>query len=363
MLPPRTWAPRGRRGRGQRLSTGRRSQEVSAGSGGSAAAVVNEPSGLDWWPRSPGNARGWVIGAMTQAKRLIADRSARWPSRLSDTGITLLCTTGHDHLPEIWCRCDEGPHGSLASAIGAHAAALSVEVRYGGVDILADPGTYCYRGDTPWRSYFRSMMAQNSTEIARRNQSAGGGRFPWSGRAHTLETEVIDEGDVANWAAEHDGYLWLGSPVRHRRSVLLDRASRSVDIVDQIDGDSHDICPAFHFGPEIQVALEESCALLSWPGSATPGAARLELPLGLSWSLHGAEIDTVPGWYAHRSGRRVPACTLLGRGRCTAGRPLVARLEFNDVQTLAKVPFSKAVSWSAAGICRGTDRETQAEAR
>ncbi len=181
--------------------------------------------------------------------------------------------------------------------------------------------------------------------------------------AHARQTEVVDDGDVANWAAEHDGYLWLGSPVRHRRSVLLDRASRIVDIVDQIDGGSHDICPAFHFGPEIEVELDETCAFLSWPGSATPGAARLELPLGLSWSLHRSETDTIMGWYAHELGRRVPAFTLLGHGQCVAGAPLAARLEFNDAEMMPKVSFSQAVSWSASGSCRSDERETQAEAR
>ena len=50
------------------------------------------------------------------------------------------------------------------------------------------------------------------------------------------EVEVIDDGDIARWTAEHDGYASLDPPARHRRSVLLDRASRSIDIIDEIDG-------------------------------------------------------------------------------------------------------------------------------
>ena len=49
---------------------------------------------------------------------------------------TLLRTAGED-FPEIWCRCDRGPHGYPNIAAHAHADALSVEVRYAGVDILA----------------------------------------------------------------------------------------------------------------------------------------------------------------------------------------------------------------------------------
>lgn len=246
--------------------------------------------------------------------------------------LSALSTTGHDHLPEIWCRCDGGPHESLRAATQAHAAALSVEVRYGGLDILVDPGTYCYLGDQPWRSYRH---------------------------AHARQTGVVDHGDVANWAAEHDGCLWVDSPARHRRSVLLDRASRIVNIVDQIDGGSHDICPVFHFGPEIQVELVEFCAFLSWPSSATSGTARLELPLGLSWGLRRAEIGTTSG----RLGRYVPAFTLLGRGRYVAGAPLATRLEFSDNEMLPNALFFQAISWPAYGRCRDEGNEPQAEAR
>ena len=68
---------------------------------------------------------------------------------------------------EIWCRCDAGPHGFLSIAAHAHADALAVEVRYNGVDVLADPGTYCYHGEPRWRSYFRSTLAHNTIEVGR----------------------------------------------------------------------------------------------------------------------------------------------------------------------------------------------------
>ena len=86
-----------------------------------------------------------------------------------------LLRTDDEQNPEIWCRCDGGPHGFLSIAAHAHADALSVEVRYGGVDVLADPGTYCYHGDPAWRSYFRSTIAHN-TRRARRPEPVQRGR-------------------------------------------------------------------------------------------------------------------------------------------------------------------------------------------
>ena len=168
-------------------------------------------------------------------------------------------------------------------------------------------------------------------------------------RAHTREIEVLDDGDIARWTAEHDGYASLDPSALHRRSVLLDRASRSIDIIDQIDGGSHDIRLAFHLGPDVQAELEESCAVLDWLTASTPGAARLELPPGLRWSLRRGETDPVLGWYSHGLGRRVPAVTLLGCGRCVPGMPLITRLEFLEVGKSDKSAVSgQAISWTTS---------------
>jgi hypothetical protein len=301
---------------------------------------------LDWWPRPPADAGGVIIGAMAGARHHLAGRPAQRPSRFADAGITLLRTARYDHLPEIWCRCDGGPHGYLSIAAHAHADALSMEVRYGGVEILADPGTYCYHGEPPWRSYFRSTIAHNTAELGGRSQSSEGGPFMWTSQAHAREVEVIDDGDIATWTAEHDGYASLDPPALHRRSVLLDRASRSIDITDEIEGGSYDIRLAFHLGPEVQVQLNESCAVLSWPAASGPVAARLELAPGLRWTLHRGEIDPILGWYAPGLGRRVPAFSLLGSGRSAPDAPLATRLEFLDVGKSPNARVSReAIRW------------------
>jgi len=271
----------------------------------------------------------------------------------------LLTTTGHDQLPEIWCRCDGGPHGALRAAMRAATAALSVEVRYGGVHILADPGTYCYYS-AQWWSYFRSMITYRVAEAVGWNQVYDKGRFLRLRKAHAWETGLIDHGDIANWAAEHDGYLWVDSPMRHRRSVLLDRASRIVDIVDQIDGGTRDFCSVFHFGPEIQVEHGEFSAFLSWPGSITPGSARMELPLGLSWTLHRIQNDAAPGGPTEP----VAAYMLLGRGQGVADAPLVTRLEFSDTEMLPDISFFKSISTSSPDNHGGEgNEESQAKAK
>jgi len=307
---------------------------------------------MDWWPRPPADAGSAIVGALAGPRRPGANRPAQRPSRFADAGVTLLRTSGEN---EIWCRCDGGPHGYLSIAAHAHADALSVEVRYAGIDILADPGTYCYHGERAWRSYFRSTIAHNTAEVGGRSQSAERGPFMWADHARAREIEVIDDGDIARWTAEHDGYASLDPPAVHRRSVLLDRASRSIDIIDEIEG-GHQVRLAFHFGPEVQVELDEASAALGWPQA---GAARLELPGLLRWSLHRGETDPILGWYSPGLGCRVPAFTLIGRGVCAPGTPLATRLEFVEIGTSP----GPALSWGLSGGRVSNVPEIRAEAK
>jgi hypothetical protein len=315
----------------------------------------------EWWPRVPADAGSSIVGALAGTRRPLEGRPVQRPSRFADAGTTLLRTHGEN---EIWCRCDGGPHGYLSIAAHAHADALSVEVRYAGVDILADPGTYCYHGEPEWRSYFRSTLAHNTVELGGRNQSTDGGPFMWVRQADAREVEVIDDGDIARWTAEHDGYASLDPPALHRRSVLLDRASRSIDIIDEIEGGRHDVRLAFHFGPEVQVKLQDSGAILSWSAASTQEAARLELPSGLRWSLHRGETEPILGWYSPGLGRRVPAFSLVGHGRCVPGTPLATRLEFLEAGNSTESAVSRRpVSWCASDAQPGKVPEIQAEAR
>ena len=101
---------------------------------------------LDWWPPVTSDAAGALAGALLGERREVGGRPARRPDRFADAGITIF-RTHPASSPELWLRLDGGPHGFLSIAAHAHADALSVEVRYGGIDILADPGTYCYHGE------------------------------------------------------------------------------------------------------------------------------------------------------------------------------------------------------------------------
>lgn len=277
---------------------------------------------LDWWPDTAQDVTSVLAGALVGGRREVAGRQERRPSHFADAGITILRTEPADS-PEIWCRCDGGPHGFLSIAAHAHADALSVEVRHGGVEILADPGTYCYHGEPQWRSYFRSTIGHNALELGGRSQSIEAGPFMWQRHARTREIESSD----VSWIAEHDGYASLRRQGRHRRSVRLDRAAGQIEITDVVIGDAQDARLAFHLGPDVHVDLRECTAVLSWPTPFAP-RARLELPAEMRWSVHRGETDPILGWYSGGLGRRTPAFTLLGQGQGVAGKPLTTRLVF-----------------------------------
>ena len=118
----------------------------------------------------------------------------------------------------------------MSIAAHAHADALSLEVRHDGVDIFADPGTYCYHGEPVWREWFRSTAAHNTVEIGGVSQSESGGPFLWNTHARTTTlTCDVGEQPVQTWSAEHDGYLRLNPPTTHRRSVTLDSPAAPPD--------------------------------------------------------------------------------------------------------------------------------------
>ena len=141
-------------------------------------------------------------------------------------------------------------------------------------------------------------------------------------------TREIHASDLS-WTAEHDGYASLSPSAWHRRSVRLDPETACLEITDVVTGGGwHDVRLAFHLGPDVHAEFGDGFALLAWPSADAHGSARMELPQALRWSLHRGETAPIVGWYSRGLGRRVPAITLLGEGRCAAGALLITRLDF-----------------------------------
>ena len=275
-----------------------------------------------WWPPCAyGDVRTVALAALAGPHPPVGPRPATRPAELADAGMTILRAPAADGHPEIWCRCDGGPHGFLSIAAHAHADALSVEVRHGGVDVLADPGTYCYHGEPQWRRYFRSTLGHNTLELDGTDQSVSGGPFLWTRAARTRVLQVdTEQADMLLWSAEHDGYSRARAPVVHRRSVRLDRADRMLHIQDEVTTPRATTCRlAFHLGPAVEVKLDGANAQLRWSANGLEQRAVLALPESLSWTVHRGETDPPLGWYSVGFGRKEPADALVGAGAIAAG--------------------------------------------
>lgn len=291
---------------------------------------------LDWWPAVTGtDVRTPLLAALVRpyAKDPAApavSRPADRPAHFADAGMTILrspettawaaraaetAETGESaRTAEIWCRCDGGPHGFLSIAAHAHADALSVEVRHDGVDVLADPGTFCYHGQPAWRRYFRSTLGHNTLELDGTDQSVSGGPFLWTRHARSrvlaADTSGGPDGVTARWSAEHDGYQHSV----HRRHVELTAARQELRVVDEVRGPRRAVRLAFHLGPAITADLVGNRAELTWTRDGEDRSAALDLPGQLSWRAHRGESDPPLGWYSAGFGRKEPATTLVGTG-------------------------------------------------
>jgi Heparinase II/III-like protein/Heparinase II/III N-terminus len=287
---------------------------------GAATAVLGAPA---WAPDLPGSVQATILAALAGRP---CDHAPQRPRRFADAGVVLLRSRPEDGA-QLWCRCDGGPHGFGPIAAHAHADALSVEVRHDGVDLLADPGTYCYHGEPRWRQYFRSTLGHNTLELGGTDSAVPGGPFLWMTRPRTTPLScTVGDGAVQTWSAEHDGYRRRLGAV-HRRTVTLDSAARTLTVVDTVRTEHP--APArlaWHLGPAVAVELDGPAAVLRWSAAGTSRTARLRLPGVLVWTAHRGEEDPPLGWYSPGFARKVPSTSLVGRGAVAAGVTLTTTL-------------------------------------
>lgn len=280
-----------------------------------AARVLT--GGAAWWPADGRSVLGHIAATLAHPA---PQRSLPRPALFRNAGIVLLRSgAGPD---EIWLRGDTGPHGFLSIAAHGHADALSVELRAGGTEVLADPGTYCYHGQPAWRALFRGTVGHNTLMVDGQDQAEAGGPFLWLTRpATTLHSAGF--GETQWWDASHDGYRRLRPRAVHRRRVLL-CPGRRVVIQDRMTAArGHPVRLAFHLGPLVDADIN-GIAQLRWPG----GAATMSLPGALRWQLDRGVSDPPAGWYSRGFGQREPAYVLAGTGILAPGHVLTTMLDF-----------------------------------
>lgn len=214
---------------------------------------------------------------------------------------------------EIKLIVDAGPLGYLSIAAHGHADALALTLNVAGHEMLIDPGTYTYRANDGWRTYFKGTSAHNTVRIDGQDQSVAGGSFMWLEHAHAHCEFFETTADNDRFAGSHDGYRRLDDPVTHRREIDFVKAARSIEIRDTLEcRGSHDVEVHWHFAEHCDVTLEADSVLVR------QGNVRLRI------SLAGAAFEpecvigqvTPPlGWLSRHFDAKCPSPTVRWRGK------------------------------------------------
>jgi len=148
---------------------------------------------------------------------------------------------------------DAGPLGYRSLAAHGHADALAITVSCEQTELIVDPGTGSYFRRPEVRSAFRGTGFHATVSIDSRDQSMQGGPFLWSRHAQSWFTHIDLEGGVI--AAEHNGYLALADPVRHRR-VLAVLGPALILVCDRLESSTrHELSLRWPLHPSVKTRL------------------------------------------------------------------------------------------------------------
>ena len=126
-----------------------------------------------------------------------------------------------------------GPFGPFRAG-HSHADTLSIVARTGDQDLLIDPGTFTYAGDSKWRNLFRGTAAHNTVRVNGLDQADPAGPFGWLNapqvKVHCWHSDTsVDYLDAES----------LSRGLRHRRRIVFLKPDY-LFILDDIKGDDRE---------------------------------------------------------------------------------------------------------------------------
>ena len=216
-------------------------------------AVLFHRADFAWAAGGPAPEVAWLMG--TTGLRALAALTpvppAAAPSRAFPSGGYVVMRSGWDRNAHQMV-VDVGAIGCPVSGAHGHADLLSVQCAVFGDPVLVDPGTHCY-GDSRWRDFFRSTAAHSTIVVDGESQAEPAGSFGWRRRPRVRLREWHSTAELDFLDAEHDGYLSLPNPVRHRRRVIFVKPLAQGEpsywiLVDDLNGSArHDVELRFQF--------------------------------------------------------------------------------------------------------------------
>jgi uncharacterized heparinase superfamily protein len=185
-----------------------------------------------------------------------ADKLAK---SFSTSPVCLFADTGYIRLNtrNAAAFLDVAPIGPDYLPGHAHADTLSFELSLFGERVIVNGGTSQY-GSGPIRQKERGTKSHNTVVIDDANSSEIWHGFRVARRAYPMGLEVEQSYDSVSVNCAHDGYKRLPGQSIHKRSWQLSLGKLVVQ--DLIDGDFDTAVARFHFHPDINVTLLNSCA-------------------------------------------------------------------------------------------------------
>jgi len=247
----------------------------------------------------------WMLGpaGLSALEELRPAPPSGAPSRLFGDG-------GYIVMRDSWGRLanqlifDVGPLGCPLSAGHGHADLLSIQCAAFGQPFLIDAGTGGY-GQPTWRDAFRSTAAHSTIAVDGLSQAVPAGPFAWQQRPRARLRLWISSDRFELADADHDAYLRLSDPVRHRRQVLFVKPRYWV-VMDELEGEeSHRAELRFQFAPvDVTVGVDQ------WTQASSGGrglALRPFATVPLDVRVVRGSESPVEGWVSADYGQRVPA--------------------------------------------------------
>jgi len=132
-----------------------------------------------------------------------------------------------------------------------HNDVLSFELNYKGIDIIVDPGTYCYSSNVKERDKFRSSFYHNTLIVDMEEINEFNEIFGLRKNVTEININEINNGIEIS----HNGYARLPDPTQVKRKVVF--ANKVIEISDYIFcGDTHFCNSILNLSPGIQYRKE-----------------------------------------------------------------------------------------------------------
>jgi hypothetical protein len=275
----------------------------------------------------------WLVGAKAgeQYRQLDAEKTRLPPRQAFPDGGYYVLGCDFDTPNEIRLVADAGPLGYRSIAAHGHADALSFTLSVGGREIFIDPGTYAYHTQMAWRQYFRGTSAHNTVRIDGLDQSVQGGNFMWLRKANAGCSLWLSSAEKDRFEGWHDGYRRLGDPVKHRRSIELDKAARRVVVQETLEmAEDHDVELFFHCSEHCSVSPADNGFLLMRDETAI----RLILPQAPNarFELYRGSLAPMAGWASRAFDTRAPTSTIAWLARLTGRAVLRTEIHIPPVR-------------------------------